>query len=184
MDTRILSTDIWRDQEFRKLDDKDARILLFILTNDQVTVLPAYKIGLDEIAFYTGTNSQRIEGLIPRLEYFGVYFIEGYFLLTNKFTRAKYSGGNGREKRAAIDKRPAIGTRYGNQTKPREIAERMKTHVETSLRFRRALDSHHRLRRRHAERQRHAARNPRLRGQIRIKRLIFPRFPRDFPFER
>jgi hypothetical protein len=102
MDTRILSTDIWRDQEFRKLDDKDARILLFILTNDQVTVLPAYKIGLDEIAFYTGTNSQRIEGLIPRLEYFGVYFIEGYFLLTNKFTRAKYSGGKTEEKRLRV----------------------------------------------------------------------------------
>lgn len=102
METRILSTDIWRDREFRKLDDKDAKILLFILTNDQVTVLPAYKIGLDEVAFYTGTNVQRVEGLIPHLDYFGVYFIEGYFLLTNKFTRAKYSGGKTAEKRFRV----------------------------------------------------------------------------------
>jgi len=102
METRILSTDIWRDHEFRKLDDKDARILLFILTNDQVTVLPAYKIGFDEIAFYTGTTVQKVENLIPRLKYFGVFFIENFFLLTNKFTRAKYSGGKTTEKRLRV----------------------------------------------------------------------------------
>lgn len=99
METRILSTSIWRDTQFRKLDDKSARVVLFLLTNDKIPVLPAYQMPLDEIAFYCGTTTQKVEELIPQLPDFGILYSEGWFIISNKFTRSKYMGGKTQEKR-------------------------------------------------------------------------------------
>lgn len=93
METRILGTGIWTDPKFRELDDKEARITLFLLSNDRIPTLPCYQIGLDEVAFYCGTTVQKVTETIPKLTYFGIYYKFGYFILSDKFTRARYTGG-------------------------------------------------------------------------------------------
>ena len=102
METRILDTSIWRNADFRALDDKSARIVLYLLTNDQIPVLPAYKMPLDEIAFYTGTTIQKITEILPELPKFGIFYEEGYFIVTNKYTRADYMGGQNEAKRQRL----------------------------------------------------------------------------------
>lgn len=102
METRILDTSIWRSADFRALDDKSARVVLYLLTNDQIPVLPAYKMPLDEIAFYTGTTIQKITELLPELPKFGIYYEEGYFIVINKYTRAEYMGGKNEVKRQRL----------------------------------------------------------------------------------
>jgi hypothetical protein len=102
METRILGTGIWTDPKFRELDDKEARITLFLLSNDRIPTLPCYQIGLDEVAFYCGTTVQKVTETIPKLTYFGIYYKFGYFILSNKFTRARYTGGKTEESRKRL----------------------------------------------------------------------------------
>jgi len=102
METRILGTGIWTDPKFRELDDKEARITLFLLSNDRIPTLPCYQIGLDEVAFYCGTTVQKVTETIPKLTYFGIYYKFGYFILSDKFTRARYTGGKTEESRKRL----------------------------------------------------------------------------------
>jgi hypothetical protein len=102
METRILGTGIWTDPKFRELDDKEARITLFLLSNDRIPTLPCYQIGLDEVAFYCGTTVQKVTETIPKLTYFGIYYKFGYFILSDKFTRARYTGGKTEKSRKRL----------------------------------------------------------------------------------
>lgn len=93
METRSLSTQIWREPDFINLDDKGKLIVLYLLTNDKISVLPAYKYFPQEVALYCSTTVQKLEELIPQLGKFGIYLIDGYVLIEDTFTRAKYIGG-------------------------------------------------------------------------------------------
>jgi len=102
MESRIICTEIWRNADFRKLDHPSRNVVLFLLTNDKIPVLPVYQIPFDEICFYCNILEKKLIELIPELTKFGIFFIEDYFVITNKFTRAKYSGGKTREKRIRL----------------------------------------------------------------------------------
>lgn len=102
MESRIICTEIWRNADFRKLDHPSRNVVLFLLTNDKIPVLPVYQIPFDEISFYCNITEKKLIDLIPDLTKFGIYFIEEHFVITNKFTRAKYSGGKTEEKRKRL----------------------------------------------------------------------------------
>jgi hypothetical protein len=102
MESRIICTEIWRNADFRKLDHHSRNVVLFLLTNDKIPVLPVYQIPFDEICFYCNIPEKKLLELIPELFKFGIYFIEDFFVITNKFTRAKYNGGKTEEKRKRL----------------------------------------------------------------------------------
>jgi hypothetical protein len=102
MESRIICTEIWRNADFRKLDHPSRNVVLFLLTNDKIPVLPVYQIPIDEICFYCNIPEKKLIELIPDLTKFGIFFIEDYFVITNKFTRAKYCGGKTEEKRIRL----------------------------------------------------------------------------------
>jgi hypothetical protein len=102
MESRIICTEIWRSTDFRKLDHLSRNVVLFLLTNDKIPVLPVYQIPFDEICFFCNITEKKLIELIPDLRKFGIYFIEEHFVITNKFTRAKYSGGKTEEKRKRL----------------------------------------------------------------------------------
>ena len=102
METRILCTEIWRNPDFRKLDHVSKNVILFLLTNDKIPVLPIYQIPIDEICFFCNIPEKKFYELLPTLEKFGIYFVEEYFLIEDKFTRAKYTGGKTEDKRSRI----------------------------------------------------------------------------------
>jgi len=93
METRILSTELWRDDSFIALEDKEKVILWFLLCNDRIPTLPAYKISQREIAFFCSTTVEKVNEVIPKLKQFGVFLVQEYFLITDKFTRPFYTGG-------------------------------------------------------------------------------------------
>ena len=102
MESRIICTEIWRSAEFRKLDHVSRTVVLFLLTNDKIPVLPVYQIPFDEICFYCNISEKKLNELIPDLPKFGIFFIDEHFVITNKFTRAKYNGGKTEEKRKRL----------------------------------------------------------------------------------
>ena len=102
MESRIICTEIWRSADFRKLDHQTKTVILFLLTNDRIPVLPIYQIPIDEICFFCNITEKKFCEIIPSLEKFGIFFVENYFLIDNKFTRARYTGGKTEEKRIRL----------------------------------------------------------------------------------
>jgi len=102
MESRIICTEIWRNADFRKLDHPSRNVVLFLLTNDKIPVLPVYQIPFDEICFYCNISEKKLLELIPDLPKFGIFFIDEHFVITNKFTRAKYNGGKTEDKRKRL----------------------------------------------------------------------------------
>lgn len=102
MDTRILNTIIYRDKVFRKLEDKDKFIVLFLLTNEFLECIPIVEIGLDLLAFNCSTNEQYMKKLLPKLEYFEIFYIDGFLMIGDKFTYSNYKGGKTAKKKIKL----------------------------------------------------------------------------------
>lgn len=102
MESRIICTEIWRNPDFRKLDNASKNVILFLLTNDKIPVLPVYKIDFDEICFYCGITDKKLMEVLMIIDKFGIYYIDEYFIIEDKFTRAKYTGGKTEDKRSRL----------------------------------------------------------------------------------
>lgn len=102
METRIVCTEIWRNPDFRKLDHASKIIILFLLSNDKIPVLPVYQIPLDEICFYCGVTDKKLNEVLQIINKFGIYYVDEFFIIEDKFTRAKYTGGKTENKRLRL----------------------------------------------------------------------------------
>ena len=102
METRIVCTEIWRNPDFRKLDHASKIIILFLLSNDKIPVLPVYQIPLDEICFYCNVTDKKLNEVLQIISKFGIYYIDEFFIIEDKFTRAKYTGGKTEKKRERL----------------------------------------------------------------------------------
>lgn len=102
MESRIICTEIWRSPDFRKLDSESKNVILFLLTNDKIPVLPVYQIPLDEICFYCNVSEKKLAEVFVHLHKFGIYYVDEYFVIEDRFTRAKYTGGKTESKREKI----------------------------------------------------------------------------------
>lgn len=97
-----MCTEIWRNPDFRKLDYASKIIILFLLSNDKIPVLPVYQIPLDEICFYCGVTDKKLNEVLQIINKFGIYYIDEFFIIEDKFTRAKYTGGKTEKKRERL----------------------------------------------------------------------------------
>jgi hypothetical protein len=95
MKTRIINTDIFRDENFQNLDDKETRIILFILANDQLGLLPVWKPNISEVAFFCGTTKDKILSTLEKSQSFGIHFLSdlGWIIFEEKFSYFNYKGG-------------------------------------------------------------------------------------------
>jgi hypothetical protein len=85
------------------LEDKEQKIILFLLTNDKMPVLPAYQIAKTEIAFYCGTTVQKVEDVHPKIKSFGIHSVQDdWYVIEEKFTRAVYTGGKTEKARERV----------------------------------------------------------------------------------
>lgn len=98
METRYICPEIWRDEEFMKLSDKERNVILFLLTNDKIGLFPLYAISVEEIAFYCSISKPKIIKLLHNLQHFGINFYKNYIFLRESFTRTKYFGPKTAEK--------------------------------------------------------------------------------------
>ena len=97
-----MCTEIWRNPDFRKLDHASKIIILFLLSNDKIPVLPVYQIPLDEICFYCGVTDKKLNEVLQLINKFGIYYVDEFFIIEDKFTRAKYTGGKTEKKRERL----------------------------------------------------------------------------------
>lgn len=104
METRIIRTRLYRDREFRKLSHRDKFVVLFLLTNEFLEAIPAVEIGLDFLAFHASVTEKYLKDLLPTLEYFQIFYRDGFLIVGDLFTYSNYKGGKTDEKRERLFK--------------------------------------------------------------------------------
>lgn len=93
MKTRILNTQIYRDDYFQELADKEKLIAIFLMTNDKIGLYPVYTMPIREVAFYNNTTESFVEEVLDKLQPLGIFYINKYFIIAEKFTYSNYKGG-------------------------------------------------------------------------------------------
>lgn len=99
METRIIKTNLYRNTKFRNLTNEDKFIVIFLLTNEFLDCLPAVEVGLDVLAFNCCVTQQKLESKINTFTDFGIFYIDGYLLISDKYTYANYKGGKTEKKK-------------------------------------------------------------------------------------
>lgn len=104
METRSICPEIWRDEEFMRLSEKERNVILFLLSNDRLGLFPLYTINLKEIAFFCSISKPKAIKLLNNLQHFGIFYYKNYIFLRESFTRTKYFGPKTAEKMKRIHK--------------------------------------------------------------------------------
>lgn len=99
MKTRILHTKIWKDTYFSSLTDKQARVFLFLLTNDNVNMHGIYELNDMEIKLWCQIKTDKQLALIKQKfeEDQRFFFPKGWVIINNHGKYNTYGNGEKQE---------------------------------------------------------------------------------------
>ena len=103
MKSRIIFGKIYKAEEFAELSTQEKLLTVYLMTNEDIGLVPAYKLNKREIGFWLGIDQSKIDTLVKKLEVVGIYEIEGYVVLCNTFSSYIYHMGlDNKNKKAMV----------------------------------------------------------------------------------
>jgi hypothetical protein len=93
MKSRIIFGSLYKSEEFAELSTQEKLLTIYLMTNETVGLVPAYKINGREICFWLGLEKNELKSLIKNLEKIGIYEIECYVVIGNPYSNYLYHKG-------------------------------------------------------------------------------------------
>lgn len=108
MKSRILFGNLYKAEEFAELSVQEKLLAIYLMTNESIGLVPAYKLNKREISFWLGLDQNKIDTLVKKLERIGVYEMDGYVILCNSYSNYIYHMGIDNKNKKAMEKEFAL----------------------------------------------------------------------------
>ena len=108
MKSRILFGNLYKAEEFAELYVQEKLLAIYLMTNESIGLVPAYKLNKREISFWLGLDQNKIDTLVKKLERIGVYEMDGYVILCNSYSNYIYHMGIDNKNKKAMEKEFAL----------------------------------------------------------------------------
>jgi hypothetical protein len=105
--SRIVSTNFWRDTYITNLDPTEKLLFLYFLTNPQTNLAGIYEIDLRLVAFDTGIDESMVKKILERFcDDRKIYYENGWLILCNFIKYQKLNANMKKGVRNIIDSLP------------------------------------------------------------------------------
>jgi hypothetical protein len=108
MRSRIIFGNIYKSEEFMALSTEDKLLAIYLMTNEGIGLVPAYKLNRTEICFWLGLDRKDIDNKIKKLESVGIYRIDDYIVICNLYSSYVYHKGEDNKNKSAMIKEYAL----------------------------------------------------------------------------
>jgi hypothetical protein len=104
MKSRIIFGNLYKAEEFAELSEKGKLLAIYLMTNESIGLVPAYKLNKREVCFWLGLDQTELESLIGSLTDMGIFLVDGYVILCNMYSNYIYHKGENNKNKDAMFK--------------------------------------------------------------------------------
>lgn len=104
MKSRIIFNTLYKTEEWGSLDNQQKVLAIYLMTNESIGLVPAYRLNKREVSFWLNIDVGKIESNISKLESLGIYLVGQYIVVCNTFSAYIYHTGEKNRNRNAMIK--------------------------------------------------------------------------------